>query len=118
MRSSGALSILAVIGNEFQQRTVGIAEIDAGAGPFGAEALDRSGVNRDPAALEVGDGVRNRPVPLAAEIAVAGLDRKPRHLARATARPVQLELRRAEPVDPALPTPSELAAEHIAVERV
>src|SRR6266478_8419917 len=118
MRSSGALSILAVIGNEFQQRTVGIAEIDAGAGAFGAEALDRPGVDRDPAALEVGDGVGNRPVPLEAEIAVAGLDRKPRHLGRMKAGPVQIELRRAEPVGPALRTPNELGAEHIAVERV
>src|SRR5260370_38875197 len=118
MRSSGALSILAVIGNELQQRTVGIAEIDADAGPFGAEALDRPGVNRDPAALKVDDGVRNRPVPLEAEIAVAGLDRKPRHLGRMKAGPVQIELRRAEPVGPALRAPNELGAEKIAAERV
>src|SRR5262249_5075126 len=117
-RSSGALSVLAVIGNEFQQRTVGVAEIDAGAGPFGAEALDRPGVDRDPAALKVGDGVRNRPVPLEAEIAVAGLDRKPRHLGRMKAGPMQIELRRAEPVGPPLPTPNELGAEHITVARV
>src|ERR1700730_3460992 len=118
MRSSGTLSILAVIGNEFQQRTVGIAEIDAGAGPFGAEALDRPGVDRDPAALKVGDSIRKRPVPLEAEIAVARLDRKPRHLGWMKARPMQIELRRAEPVGPALRTPNELGAEHIAVERV
>src|SRR6516162_574579 len=117
-RSSGALSVLAVIGNEFQQRTVGVAEIDADAGPLGAETLDRPGVNRDPAALKVGDGVRNRPVPLEAEVAVAGLDRKPRHLGRVKARPMQIELRGAEPVGPVLRTPNELGAEHIAVERV
>src|SRR6516165_10792636 len=117
-RSSGALSVLAVIGNEFQQRTVGVAEIDADAGPLGAETLDRPGVNRDPAALKVGDGVRNRPVPLEAEVAVAGLDRKPRHLGRVKARPMQIELRGAEPVGPALRTPNELGAEHIAVECV
>src|SRR5260370_30976995 len=88
MRSSGALSILAVIGNELQQRTVGIAEIDAGAGPFGAEALDRPGVNRDPAALKVDDGVRNRPVPMEAQIALAPIARPPRQTHRMAAEPV------------------------------
>jgi hypothetical protein len=57
--------------NEFQQRAVRIAEIDAGAGALGAEALDRTRIDRDAAALEVSDGIRDRPIPLEAQIAVA-----------------------------------------------
>src|SRR5262249_17706439 len=117
-RSSAAASLLALIGDKFQQRTLGITAIDACACPFGAEALDRPGVDRDMAALKVGDGVRNRPVPLEAQIAVARLDRKPRHLGRVKARPMQIELHGAEPVGPAPRTPNELGAEHIAVERI
>src|SRR6516162_7593506 len=117
-RSSGAVSVVAMIGNEFQQRAVGVAEIDAGAGALGAEALDRPGVDRDPATLKVGDGVGNRPVPLEAKVAVARLDRKPRHLGRMKARSMQIELRGAEPIGPPLRAPNELGAEHIAVERV
>src|SRR5262249_57317968 len=117
-RSSGAVSVVAMIGNEFQQRAVGVAEIDAGAGALGAVALDRPGVDRDTATLKVGDGVGNRPAPLEAEVAVARLDRKPRHLGRMKARSMQIELRGAEPIGPPLRAPNELGAEHIAVERV
>src|SRR5215468_11166421 len=117
-QSSGAVSVVAMVGNEFQQRAVGVAEIDAGAGALGVEALDRPGVDRDPATLKVGDGVGNRPVPLEAEVAVARLDRQPRHLGRMKARSMQIELRGAEPTGPALRAPNELGAEHIAVERV
>src|SRR5262245_21095650 len=99
-RSSATASILAIIGNEFQQRAVGVAEINASAGALGAKALDRPGVARDTAALKVDDGVRNWPVPLEAEVAVARLDRKARHLGRMKARSVQIELRGAETVGP------------------
>src|SRR5262245_64191599 len=85
-----------MIGNEFQQRAVGVAKIDAGAGALGAEALGRPGVDRDAAALKVDDGVGNRPIPLEAEVAVARLDRKARHLGRMKARSMQIELRGAD----------------------
>src|SRR3954470_14209875 len=88
-------SPLALIGNELEQRAVGIAEIDAGSRALCTEALDGPGVDRDAAALEMADGVGDRPVPLEAEIAVAGLDRKPRGV---KSRPVQIELHRAEAV--------------------
>src|SRR5262245_45774548 len=97
-RSSGAVSGVAMIGNECQQEGVGVAEIGAGAGASGAEALERSGVDRDRATLKVGDGVGNRRVPLEAEVAVARLDRKPRHLGRMKARSMQIGLRGAEPI--------------------
>ena len=74
-----------MVGNEFQQRAVGIAKIDAGAGALGAEALHRPGVDRNAAALEVDDGIPDRPVPLEAQIAVARSDRKPCHLGRVKA---------------------------------
>src|SRR5262245_61154615 len=117
-RSSGAVSVVTMVGNEFQQRAVGVAEIDAGAGALGAEALDRPGVDRDTAALKVDDGVGNRPIPLEAEVAIARLDRKARHLSRMKARSMQIELRGAEPIGPALRAPNKLGAEHIAVQRV
>src|SRR5215471_4750541 len=117
-RSSGAVSVIAMIGNEFQQRAVGVAEIDAGAGALRAEALDRPGVDWHAAALKVDDGVGNRPIPLEAEVAVARLDRKARHLGRMKARSMQIELGGAEPIGPALRAPNKLGAEHIAVERV
>src|SRR5262245_13301151 len=117
-RSSGAVSVVAMVGNEFQQRAVGVAKIDAGAGALRAEALDRPGVDRDAAALKVDDGVGNRPIPLEAEVAVARLDRKARHLGRMKARSMQIELRGAEPIGPALRAPNKLGAEHVAVEHV
>src|SRR5262249_55057787 len=94
-RSSGAGAVVTMVGNKFQQRAVGVAEIDAGAGALGAEPLDRPGVDRDAAALKVDDGVGNRPIPLEAEVAVARLDRKARHLGRMKARSMQIELRGA-----------------------
>ena len=82
------------------------------------ESLDRPGVDRDAAALKVDDGVGDRPIPLEAEVAAARLDRKARHLGRMKARSMQIELRGAEPVGPALRAPNKLGAEHIAVEHV
>src|SRR5688500_3260384 len=52
-----------LVGNELEQRAVGIAERHAGAWPLGAEALDRAGVNRDVAVVEMRDGVADRPIP-------------------------------------------------------
>src|SRR5262249_29603428 len=96
------ISDFAMIRNEFQQRAVGVAEIDAGAGALCAEALDRPGVDGHTAALEMDDGICDRPVPLEAKIAVAGRDRQPRHLGRMKARTMQVELRGAKTVGPAL----------------
>src|SRR5262249_14092293 len=107
-----------MVGNEFQERAVGVAEIDAGAGPLGAEALHRPGLDGNAAALEVNDGVRDRPVPLKANIAVARSYRKPCDLRRRKSRSMQVELRGAETVGPTLWPLNELGAQHIAVERV
>src|SRR5262249_7797171 len=107
-----------MVGNEFQERTVGVAEIDASAGPLGAEALHRPGLDRNAAALEVNDGLRDRSVPLEADIAVARSYRKPRDFGRMKSRSMQVELRGAETVGPTLWPLNELGAQHIAVERV
>src|SRR5262245_343692 len=107
-----------MVGNEFQQRAVRVAEIDAGTCALCAEALDRTRVDGDAAAIEVSDGVPDRPIPLEAQIAVAGRDRDSRHFRRMKARSMEVELRSAETVGPALRPPNELGAEHVAVERV
>src|SRR5262249_12199058 len=105
-------------GDEFQQRTVGVAEIDAGAGASCAEALDRPGVDGNAAALEMDDGIRDRPVPLKAKIAVARCDRQPRHLGRTKAWTMQVELRGTETIGPALRAANEFGAQHVTIERV
>src|SRR5262245_62868390 len=64
------------------------------------------------------DGIRDRPVPLKAKIAVARRDRQPRHLGRMKARTMQVELRGAETIGPALRPANEFGAQHVAVERV
>src|SRR5215471_18376488 len=117
-RSSSRVSTFGMVGNEFQERAVGVAEIDAGAGPLGAEALQRPGLDRNAAALEVNDGIRDRSVPLEADIAVARSYRKPRDLGRMKSRSMQVELRGAETVGPALWALNELGAQYIAIERV
>src|ERR1700761_5520365 len=67
------------IGDEFQQRTVRIAEIDAVAQPLGAEAGLRTAVDGDAVALQMRDRPVDRPVPFEAEIAPARRHRYPRH---------------------------------------
>jgi hypothetical protein len=62
--------------------------------------------------------IRDRTVPFEAEVAVAGLNRQPRHLGGMKAGPVQIELRGAEAVGPTLRAANELGAEHVVVERV
>src|SRR5262249_31442297 len=69
-------------------------------------------------ALEVNDGIRDRSVPLEADIAVARSYRKPRDLGRMKSRSMQVELRGAETVGPALGTANELGAQHVTVERI
>jgi len=61
--------------NEFHQRTVGIAKIDAGAGALGAEPLQRPGFDGDTTGLQVADRIRDRAAPFEAQVAVAGRDR-------------------------------------------
>src|SRR5262245_19584361 len=117
-RSSSRVSAFGMVGNEFQERAVGVAEIEAGAGPLSAEALQRPGLDRNAAALEVNEGSRERSVPLEAHIAVARCDRQPRHLRRMKARTMQVELRVGETIGPALGTANELGAQHVTVERI
>src|SRR5207253_2868675 len=113
-----ALSVAGLVGDEFEQRAVGVTEIDAGASPLGAETPDRPGMDRNPAALEMADRVGNRTGPFETEIAVAGLHGQPRHLGGMKAGAVQIELRRTEAVGPALRAANELGAEHVVIERV
>src|SRR5437763_1296392 len=118
VRPSGAGSAYRMVGNELQERAVGVAEIDDRARAPCAEAPQRPRLDADAAALEVTDGIGNRAVPLEAQIAVARCYRKPRHLGGVKGRSMQVELRGAETIGPALRTSNELGAQHIAVERV
>src|SRR3954454_5291666 len=106
------------IGNEFQQRSVRIAKVDTGPRPFRAEALDRPAMDRHLATVEMRDGVCNRAFPFKAQVAVAGLDRQPRHLGRCEARAVQIELGVAEPVAPSRWPPHQLGPQNVAIEGV
>src|SRR5262249_4557776 len=90
----------------------------ADARPLCAEALDRTGVDGNAVALEMDDGTRDRPVPLKAKIAVARRDRQPRHLGRMKARTMQVELRGAETIGPALRPANEFSAQYVAIECV
>src|SRR5262245_55332080 len=64
------------------------------------------------------DGIRDRPVPLKAKIAVARRDRQPRHLGRMKARTMQVERRGAETLGPALRPANEFSAQYVAIECV
>src|SRR5262249_25486284 len=70
------------------------------------------------AAREMRDRIVDRPLPFEAEVAVAGLDRQPRHLRRREPRAMQIELRVAKPVRPANRPLDQLRPEHVAIERV
>src|SRR5579883_63272 len=108
----------ACVGHELHQRSIRIAEVDAGAAALGAEALHRAGFDLDAVALQVRDSVGDRTSPLEAEVAVARLHRQPRHLGRLDARPVHVELLVAEPVREAGGPRYQLGAEHVAIERI
>src|SRR5260370_42108388 len=64
------------IRHEFEERAVGIAEIDAGAPPFGANALHGSELDRHLVAGQMRDGIGDRAFPLEADVAVAWLHRQ------------------------------------------
>src|SRR6266851_5551268 len=81
-----------LIRHEFQERAVGIPEIDAGALPLGALALYRPKLDRHLMAGQMRDGVGDRTFPLEADVAVAGLDRQARHDHAAHAGSVEIEL--------------------------
>src|SRR5260370_15234450 len=98
------LSSVIRIRHEFQERAVGIAEIDAGALPFGANALHGSELDRHLVAGQMRDGIGDRAFPLEADVAVAWLHRHARrdHTAHAGSGKIWLGI--AEPRGKKLPT--------------
>src|SRR4029077_10800449 len=94
------------------------AEIDAGAGPARAEALDRTALACDLAAAGVRPPTADRPLPFEAKVRVAGLHREARDLDRGEARAMQIELGVAEAIGKAARPRDQLCAEHLVVERV
>ena len=67
---------------------------------------------RNAAAIEMRDGVGDRPIPFEAQIAVAGRNRQPRHFGGLYARPVHIELLVAEAIGVAHRPGDELGAHH------
>src|SRR5271165_3549838 len=108
----------ALVGNELQQRTIRIAEIDTHTGTLRAEALHRPGVDGNQTALEMRNRVGEGPVPFEAQVAVSRLHRQARDLRGMHSRAMQIELDGAEAVSPTLPAANELGAQHIAIKRV
>src|SRR5260370_22007091 len=81
-----------LIRHEFQERAVGIAEIDAGALPLGALAFHGPELDRHLVTSEMCDGVGDRAFPFETDIAVAGLHRQPRYAHAAHAGSAKIEL--------------------------
>ena len=75
-------------------------------------------MDRHLAAAKMRDRISDRPFPFETQVAVAGLDRQPRHLGRLEARAMQVELGIAEAVGPAVRPLDQLGAEHVSIERV
>src|SRR5258708_12711 len=106
------------VGNELQQRSVGIAKVDTSPRPFGAETLDRPTMDRHVAVAEMRDGLCDGAFPFKTQVAVAGLDRQPRHLGGCEAWAMQVELSIAEPVAPSRRPSHQLGSQHVAIEGV
>src|SRR5438067_1191464 len=77
----------ALVGDELQQRPVGIAEVHRQAGAAGAVARDGPQVDRDAVRLEMRHGLLDRALPDEREVGHAGSGRDPRHRNRVHPRP-------------------------------
>src|SRR6202047_356224 len=106
------------VGDEFDERPVGIPEVDAGAGAFCPETLHWPGFNGDAAAIKMRHGLADRSRPFKAKVTVPRLDRQAGDLGRPHSRPMQIELDRAETIGPALAAGNQLGAKHIAIESI
>jgi hypothetical protein len=113
-----ALLGLPRVGNEFHQRAVRIAEIHARARALGAETLHGPCFDGNATAFQVPQRVRDRPVPLEAEVAVAGSHRQPRHLGRRHAWSVYVKLPVAEAISEAHRARDQLCTQDAGVERI
>src|SRR4029079_14596620 len=78
--------------DEFQQRAIGIAEVDAEAGAARGRTLDRPQLDGHAQRIEVRLGFRDRAGPLEAQVAVARLNRHARHRRRTQAGSMTVEL--------------------------
>src|SRR6476620_12043593 len=59
MLANFGIGTLVSVGNEFQQRAVGIVKINAGTRAASAEALHRTGMDWNAAAIQMGDRIGN-----------------------------------------------------------
>jgi hypothetical protein len=106
------------IRNELEQRPVGVAKIDTHALAFCPKPLEGPQFHRDVAASQMRDRRVDGPMPFETQIAVARLDRQPRHWRGIKARTVHIELRPTEPVRPPGNLFDEFGAHHLLIECV
>src|SRR5262249_5435308 len=99
--------------DEFQQRTVRIAEVDARPHAACAEPLNRSEFDLDTVRREVLLRLDDRTRPLKAQIAPARRYRSTSNRLRVETRAVQIQLLATEPIDPAGATCDQLRSQHV-----
>src|SRR3712207_1644437 len=105
--------------SELEEGTIRVAEVDARAGTSGAEALDGTHLDLYAVTFQVLPCLVDRPRPLEAQIAVARLYGELRDRNGGNAGAMQVELLVSESVRPtAVPSPDQLRAQHVTVERV
>jgi hypothetical protein len=90
----------AVVRDELEERAVGVAEIDAGAGALGADAGDGADLDGNLVGPQVGDGLGDRARPLEAEIAAAGGDGQARVRVARDPGTMQIQLPCSKPIGP------------------
>jgi hypothetical protein len=107
------------VADQFEQRSVRIAEVDARAAALAARALDRAELDLDAVRAQALDRRFDRPVPHEAQVAVSRTHRIGSPRVRLAARAVDVQLLVAEAIGvPALVELDQLGAEDGAVEGV
>src|SRR5215831_14261865 len=106
------------VGDELEQRAIGIAEVDAH--PIAARtcALDRSELGGYAMCVQMCLSLRDRSGPLETQIAVSRRNGAPRHRRGIESGPVTVELQVAKSIDPTIAPRYDLGAHHIPIERV
>src|SRR5215471_3134814 len=106
------------VGDELEQRAIGIAEVDAH--PIAARtcALDRSELGGYAMCVQMCLSLRDRSGPLETQIAVSRRNGAPRHRRGIESGPVTVELQVAKSIGPTIAPRYSLCAHHIPIERV
>lgn len=107
-----------LIRDEFEERTVRVAEVEARPKPLCTKSLDGSQLNCDPKTCEMGvcgtDGAR----PDEAQIATTGLNRQPCDGYASYTWTMQIQLRLAKSIGPARSHGNQLSTQDVAIKRI